>query len=34
LWEWKFVPCAFFKPNNYEDVFFEIKQKICCILCH
>ncbi len=34
LWDQKSTPYAFFKPNNYEHVFFEIKQILCCILCH
>jgi hypothetical protein len=34
LWDQKFAPCTFFKPNNYEHVFFEIYIYFCCILCH
>jgi len=33
-WDQKLAPFAFFKPNNYEHVFFEIKQILCFVLCH
>lgn len=33
-WDWKFVPWAFFNPNNDELVSLETKQVVHCILCH